>query len=97
MHVLMIPQILPSVKTGGSTMASVEKRGKTWSVRYWVKDALGNNVSQKRKGGFATKSDAMAAAKTLEEATARGVDIHGDQLTCGELMERWFMTITFSM
>ena len=73
-------------------MASVEKRGKTWSVRYWVKDALGNNVSQKRKGGFATKSDAMAAAKTLEEATARGVDIHGDQLTCGELMERWFLT-----
>ena len=92
MHVLMIPQILPSVKRGGSTMASVEKRGKTWSVRYWVKDALGNNVSQKRKGGFATKSDAMAAAKTLEEATARGVDIHGDQLTCGELMERWFLT-----
>ena len=73
-------------------MASVEKRGKTWSVRYWVKDALGNNVSQKRKGGFATKSDAMAAAKTLEEATARGVDIHGDQLTCGELMERWFLS-----
>ena len=73
-------------------MASIEKRGKTWSVRYWVKDALGNNVSQKRKGGFATKSDAMAAAKTLEEATARGVDIHGDQLTCGELMERWFLT-----
>lgn len=73
-------------------MASVEKRGKTWSVRYWVKDALGNNVSQKRKGGFATKSDAMAAAKTLEEASARGVDIHGDQLTCGELMERWFLS-----
>lgn len=73
-------------------MASVEKRGNTWSVRYWVTDALGNRTGQKRKGGFATKADAMAAAKELEQASARGVDIHGDQMTCGELMEKWFLT-----
>lgn len=61
-------------------------------MRYVVKDTYGNIVGQKRKGGFATKADAMAAAKDLEQATARGVDVHGDQLTCGELMERWFLT-----
>ena len=73
-------------------MASVEKRGKTWSVRYWTYDALGNRTGQTRVGGFKTKGDAMAAAKELEQATARGVDVHGDQLTCGELMEKWFLT-----
>ena len=73
-------------------MASIEKRGKTWCVRYVVKDSYGNIVGQKRKSGFASKADAMEAAKTLEQATARGVDVHGDQLTCGELMERWFVT-----
>ena len=73
-------------------MASIEKRGKVWCVRYVVKDELGNIIGQKRKGGFATKNDAMAAAKELEAATARGVDVHGDKLTCGEIMERWFQT-----
>ena len=71
-------------------MASVEKRGKYWSVRYVVKDELGNIIGQKRKSGFATKNDAMAAAKDLERATAAGVDVHGDQMTCGEIMEKWF-------
>ena len=69
-------------------MASVEKRGKYWSVRYVVKDELGNIIGQKRKSGFATKNDAMAAAKDLERATAAGVDVHGDQMTCGEIMEK---------
>lgn len=73
-------------------MASVEKRGKYWSVRYVVKDELGNIIGQKRKSGFATKNDAMAAAKDLERATAAGVDVHGDQMTCGEIMEKWFLS-----
>ena len=73
-------------------MATVEKRGKVWCVRYVVKDAYGKIVGQKRKSGFKTKEDAMAMAKALEQATASGVDVHGDQLTCGELMEKWFLT-----
>lgn len=72
-------------------MPSVEKRGKTWSVRYVVKDDFGNIIGQKRKSGFATKADAMAAARDLERATAAGVDVHGDKMTCGEIMERWLL------
>lgn len=70
-------------------MASVEKRGKYWSVRYLAHDAYGNIVGQKRKSGFATKADAMAAARDLERATDAGVDVHGDMQTCGQLIEQW--------
>lgn len=31
----------------------------------------------------------MAAARDLERASDRGVDVHGDRMTCGELMEKW--------
>lgn len=70
-------------------MASVEKRGKTWSVRYLAKDAYGNIIGQKRKSGFKTKGEAMAAAQNLERATAAGVDVHGDNMTCGQLVQLW--------
>lgn len=71
-------------------MATVEKRGKKWCVRYWVMDSLGNWTGQKRVSGFNTKEDAMAAARDLERASNAGVDVHGDVKTCGELMETWF-------
>lgn len=73
-------------------MATVEKRGKKWTVRYQARDSLGNVTGQKRVSGFKTKEDAMAAARDLERATAAGVDVHGDARTCGELMELWFQT-----
>ena len=71
-------------------MATVEKRGKKWSVRYWVTDSLGNRTGQKRVSGFLTKEDAMAAARDLERTSNAGIDVHGDIKTCGELMELWF-------
>lgn len=71
-------------------MATIEKRGRQWCVRYWVADALGNWIGQKRVSGFKTKEDAMAAAKRLEQASNAGVDVHGNIKTCGELMEKWF-------
>ena len=73
-------------------MASITKRGNTWSVRYNVRDAFGKIIKYERKSGFRTKEDAMAAARELERASAHGVDVHGDALTCGELMEKWFDT-----
>ena len=73
-------------------MATVERRGKVWCVRYWVKDDLGNRTGQKRVSGFHTKEDAMAAAKDLERKTAAGIDVHGGNTTCGEIMEKWFET-----
>lgn len=73
-------------------MATVEKRGTGWSVRYRERDAYGNLGKQVRKSGFATKADAMAAVKYLEEASTAGIDINGDRMTCGEIMERWFLT-----
>lgn len=70
-------------------MASVTKRGKTWSVRYRVTDALGN-VTMPRIGGFATKEEAWEQARKLERQSNAGIDVHGDSMTCGQLMERWF-------
>ncbi|HEX7556230.1 MAG TPA: site-specific integrase, partial [Leptolinea sp.] len=43
-----------------------------------------------RKSGFITKEDAWAAAKELERKSNAGIDIHGDQVSCGLIMERWF-------
>ena len=70
-------------------MASVTKRGNTWTVRYLTYDAYGKPGPYKRVSGFKTKEDAMAAARELERASDRGVDVHGDRMTCGELMEKW--------
>lgn len=70
-------------------MAWVEKRGKKYSVIYRVVDDLGIEY-RKRVSGYATKEDAWAAAKQLEQATQAGVDVHGDKYTCGYWMERWF-------
>lgn len=71
-------------------MPSVEKRGSKWSVRFVVKDEFGKIIGQKRKSGFATKAEAMAAAADLEKASEKGIDIHGDSSTCGQIMEEWF-------
>ena len=71
-------------------MASIEKRGTSWCVRYLVHDEFGKIIGQKRVSGFATKSDAMAAAKDLEIKTGAGIDVHGASATCGQIMELWF-------
>ena len=70
-------------------MASVSKRGSLWCVRYRYADELGA-VKEKRVSGFATKEDAMAAAKSLEAKSNAGIDVNGDRATCGQIMERWF-------
>ena len=33
-------------------MATIEKRGKKWTVRYQARDSLGNVTGQKRVSGF---------------------------------------------
>jgi hypothetical protein len=71
------------------SMASVIKRGKTWCVRYRVVDPLGN-VTEKRVSGFASKEVAWENARKLEAASSAGVDVHGDRISCGMVMERWF-------
>ena len=73
-------------------MATIEKRGKKWSVRYWTEDQYGRKV-QKRKSGYSTKGEAMSAAQDLERASAQGIDIHAGQITLGELLERWYKDI----
>ena len=70
-------------------MASVTKRGSVWSVRYRVTDDAGN-ISMKRVSGFATKEQAWEQARRLERLSNAGIDVHGDSMTCGQLMERWF-------
>lgn len=70
-------------------MASIEKRGRYWSVRYRAVDDIGNETN-KRVSGFKSRAEAEKAAGTLEPATAAGIDVHGDKQTCGYWMERWF-------
>ena len=70
-------------------MASVEKRGGSYSVRYRYEDDFGK-TKFKRVSGFRTKEEAWAAARDLEAKSSAGIDVHGDGVTCAELMERWF-------
>ena len=70
-------------------MAWVEKRGKTWSVRYRSIDAAGNETKE-RVSGFKTKEDAWEAAKQLERSSDSGIDVNGDRRTIGYWVERWF-------
>lgn len=70
-------------------MATIEKRGSLWCVRYRYTDDLGT-VKFKRVSGFQTKEDAMEAAKSLERKSNAGIDVNGDRQTCGQIMERWF-------
>ena len=48
-------------------MASVQKYGSGYSVRYWYESETGER-KMKRVSGFATKEAAWAAAQELEDA-----------------------------
>lgn len=69
-------------------MASVTKRGKKWSLRYRVTDERG--VVTHHRVSFDTKEEAWENARRLESASEAGVNVHGDQMTCGQLMEKWY-------
>jgi len=70
-------------------MASVTKRGKKWSLRYRTTDERGEVVHHRIS--FDTKEEAWENARILEAASASGVNVHGANMTCGELMEKWYM------
>ena len=70
-------------------MASVTKRGSKYCVRYRYETETGE-TREKRVSGFQTKEDAWAAARDLEAKSNAGIDVHGDSMTCAEVMERWF-------
>lgn len=70
-------------------MASVTKRGKKWSVRYRTTDETGATVNH--RVSFNTKEEAWENARALEQASASGVNVHGEKMTCGTLMEKWFI------
>lgn len=71
-------------------MATIEKRGRSWCVRYRQYDEYGK-AKFIRKSGFATKSDAMAAVRDLERASRQGVDVNPGQLTVGVMLENHFL------
>lgn len=70
-------------------MASVTPYGSGWSVRYRYESETGER-KMKRVSGFRTKEEAWAAAAELERKSSAGIDVNGDSVTCGELMELWF-------
>ena len=70
-------------------MASVTKRGSKYCVRYRYESETGE-IKEKRVSGFPTKEAAWAAARDLEQKSNAGIDVHGDTMTCAEVMERWY-------
>ena len=70
-------------------MASVGRYGKGYSIRYWYETETGE-YKQKRVCGFKTKEEAWAAAKSLEMKSSAGIEVNIKNMTCGEVMERWF-------
>lgn len=70
-------------------MASVSKRGNKYCVRYRYETETGE-IREKRVSGFLSKEDAWSAARDLEMKSSAGIDVHGDTMTCAEVMERWF-------
>jgi Phage integrase, N-terminal SAM-like domain/Arm DNA-binding domain len=67
----------------------VRKRGKTWTLYYYV-EALGGGRRQRTKGGFHTKAEAQESLKTLLSAVQRGEYVESSKLTVREyLIDRW--------
>jgi integrase len=74
---------------GGLVMASVKKRGNSWSVRYRAIDEKTGKEQNLRASGYKSEQEAWADVPRLEATTASGVDIHADTMTCGELLIKW--------
>lgn len=73
-------------------MASVypaKKGSKKWCVVYWYETETGER-KQKKVSGFNSRDDAWAAARDLERKSSAGIEVNGDNISCAELMERWF-------
>lgn len=70
-------------------MATVERYGSGYSVRYRYETETGEK-KQKRVSGFHTKEEAWAAAKELKEKSDAGINVNGSAMTCAELMALWF-------
>lgn len=70
-------------------MATVQRYGSGYSVRYWYETETGEK-KQKRVSGFRSKEEAWAAAKELKEKSDAGINVNGSAMTCAELMELWF-------
>lgn len=80
-------------------MASIYKRGKTWTVRFskrvkeWDPDkqAMVSVLKQKSKGGFKTKAEANAYGIKMEAESLSGVDVTKNP-TLTDYFKKWYET-----
>ena len=70
-------------------MASVQRYGSGYSVRYWYETETGEK-KLKRVSGFRSQEEAWAAARDLENKSNAGIEVNGGAMSCAEIMERWF-------
>lgn len=83
-------------------MASIYKRGKTWTVRFskrvkeWDPDtqSMISKLKQKSKGGFKTKAEARSYGIQMESEAVQGVDITENPVF-SEYYKNWFETFKF--
>lgn len=70
-------------------MASVRKRGDTWSFRLSLNDPRTGKRVQPERGGFKTKRAAEQAAKMLEAEILGGTFIREEDITFKDFALRW--------
>lgn len=68
-------------------MASYTKRGKTW--QYTISRYVDGKLNPIRKGGFRTKSEAMAAAKKIEYQLQKGHVSITKNIAFSEYFNNW--------
>jgi integrase len=69
------------------TMASYQKRGKTW--QFTISRVVGGKQEPIRKGGFATKKEAQAQAAEIEDKLRRGITPHLKLEPFDDYFEEW--------
>lgn len=69
---------------------NLEKRGKTWSIRFTYTDPQTNERKYKRKSGYKTKRDARNALAKIISEYENNMYVETNKLTVGEYLSQWF-------
>lgn len=69
---------------------SIEKRGKTWSIRLTLADPRTGKRKQKRQSGFKTKREAQSALAKIISEYENNEYVEPNKLTVAEYLLQWF-------
>src|SRR5699024_2086435 len=78
----------PLFNLGGATMATFQKRGKSW--QYTISRYIDGKYKPIRKSGFRTKAEAKAMADEVEYKLKKGMRIDNEPIPFNKYFEDWF-------